>query len=132
MKVLRVEPLVKPEIKEINGDLESLQKEVGGLIEAIYPFDDDAVVICNEEGKINGMELNRALRDDDGEIFDIIAGPFLIAGISEDSFAGLSEEQLKRYTEQFRKPEMFARKNGMIVAGRLDLDIEKARMDNER
>ena len=132
MKVLRVEPLVKPEIKEINGDLESLQKEVGGLIEAIYPFDDDAVVICNEEGKINGMELNRALRDDDGEIFDIIAGPFLIAGISEDSFVGLSEEQLKRYTEQFRKPEMFARKNGMIVAVRLDLDIEKARMDNER
>ena len=132
MKVLRVEPLVKPEIKEINGDLESLQKEVGGLIEAIYPFDDDAVVICNEEGKINGMELNRALRDDDGEIFDIIAGPFLIAGISEDSFVGLSEEQLKRYTEQFRKPEMFARKNGMIVAVWLDLDIEKARMDNER
>lgn len=47
MKVLRVEQYKPPFVKEIDPGLESLQHEVGGWIEATYPFEDDVAVICN-------------------------------------------------------------------------------------
>lgn len=98
IKILKIEPGKKPEIKEIEDGLKSLQDEVQGDIEAVYPFDDNVGIICNEEGKINGMALNRALYDDDGEMYDIIAGPFLVVGLTEDSFSSLSDEMLSKYT----------------------------------
>ena len=52
---------------EIDGSLESMQQIVGGYIEAIYPFDDPVAIICNEEGKLNGLPLNRALYNKDNK-----------------------------------------------------------------
>ena len=73
MKVLMVEPGKAPYETEIEGGLESLQKAVGGSIQAVYPYDDPVALICNEEGKLMGLPLNRSLTDDNGEIYDIIA-----------------------------------------------------------
>ncbi len=116
MKVLRVEQYKPPFVKEIDPGLESLQHEVGGWIEATYPFEDDVALICNEEGKINGMELNRALRDDDGEIFDAVAGPFLIVGLGDEDFTSLSDDLIEKYRDIFAQPEVFIRTNsGLLV-----------------
>lgn len=76
MQVLTVEPLKAPYLSEIGSELEDLQKAVGSYIELVYPFDDEVCIVCNEEGKYNGSELNRSLRGDDGEIYDIVAGTF--------------------------------------------------------
>ena len=74
IKVLVIEPGKAPYVKDIDSGLKSLQNEVAGRIEAIYPFEDPVAVICNEEGKLNGLPLNRALIDDNsGEIYDIVA-----------------------------------------------------------
>lgn len=116
MTVLVVEPLKEPYLKEISPGLSAMQEEVNGLIDAAYPFDDPVALICNDEGKINGMELNRALRDDRGQLYDIVAGPFLVAGLSEDDFASLSPEMAEKYMEHFKMPEMFAKINGEITA----------------
>ena len=70
--------------------------------------------ICNEEGKINGLPLNRAIRNDDGVIIDIAAGNLLITGLGESDFASLDEERIKKYSERFRTPEMFLRVNGQL------------------
>ena len=105
--VLLCEPGQKARILTIPNKLEALQKAVGGYIEAVYPFEDPVAIICNEEGKLNGMALNRALRDDAGQIQDILAGPFLIAGLSEDNFASLSQEYQDKYYSLFAYPEMF-------------------------
>lgn len=59
--VVLCEPGKKACITTIHNTLESLQQIVGGYIEAVYPFDNPVVIICNEEGKIIGLELNRAL-----------------------------------------------------------------------
>ena len=83
MNVLVVEPYKEPYEKEIDPGLESLQHEVGGDIEAIYPFDDPVAVICNDEGKLEGLPLNRSLRDEDGEIYDVLCGTFLVVGLGE-------------------------------------------------
>lgn len=107
MRILKIEPFVEPYEIEIPDSLESLQKEVGGWIEAVYPSDDMIAVICNEEGKMNGMELNHSVYDDAGNRIDIIAGPFLVVGLSDDSFVSLPDELMQKYKEQFRQAEMF-------------------------
>ena len=66
MNVLLVQPESYPKSVTIGSDLESLQAAVGGSIEVVYPFEDSVGLIMNEEGKIEGLPLNRALRDDQG------------------------------------------------------------------
>ena len=51
-------------MKEIDPDLHSLQAEVGGDIGATYPYSDPVALVCNDEGKLIGLDLNRGLRDD--------------------------------------------------------------------
>ena len=110
MKVLIVEPLKVPYEKEISGDLKSMQAIVGGLIEAIYPFEDPEIaLICNDEGKLMGLPYNRALRDEDGRIYDVVAGTFFLCRAPADSenFAELSEEQMRFCKDLFKHPELF-------------------------
>ena len=116
MTVLVVEPMKEPYVKEIAPGLHSLQAEVGGDIAATYPFSDPVGLVCNDEGKLIGLELNRGLRDEHGEIYDIMAGTFLVVGLSEDSFTSLTPEQVQKYTEHFKQPEQFISLNGQIVA----------------
>lgn len=102
LRVLRVEPGNAPEEKVIGADLESLQAEVAGLIECVY-MDDDIILVCNEEGKLNGMKLNRRLGD------DVICGPFfLVSDDGEGDFASLNDHQMNALKERFAQPEQFA------------------------
>ena len=72
--------------------------------------------VCNEEGKLDGLPLNRALRDEDGDIYDIVAGNFFLAGIGEDDFIDLPDELVEQFAEQFRQPEVFVNVGGRIIA----------------
>ena len=45
--------------------------------------------VWNDEGKLIGLDLNRSLRDEHGEIYDIVAGTFLVVGLGPESFASL-------------------------------------------
>ena len=114
MQVIIVEPQKKPEVWEIGDSLESMQKIVGGLIEAVYPFDEPVVLICNEEGKLLNLPLNRALRDSRGDVYDVIAGTFFLCAAPPDSdrFADLTDQQVKMYMERFAVPEMFLNVGG--------------------
>ena len=116
MNVLMVEPGKAPYETQIGNDLRSMQGAVGGYIQAVYPYEEPVALVCNEEGKLNGLPLNRALRDADGDIYDIIAGIFFIAGLGESDFTDLPHELAERFAEQFRQPEMFMRVDGKIVA----------------
>lgn len=111
-----VEPEKKPEIREIDGSLEGLQALVGGYIQAVYPFEDPVAVVCNEEGKLEGLPLNRALRDADGEIYDIVAGTFVVVGLTDDSFGSLEGDLALKYSKLFEQPEQFAKLGDRIVA----------------
>src|SRR5699024_3865213 len=72
LTVLVVEPMKEPYVKEIEPGLHSLQAEVGGDIATTYPLSDPVELVCNDEGKLIGLELNRGLRDEHGEIYDIM------------------------------------------------------------
>ena len=58
----------------------------------------------------------RALRDSDGDIYDIVAGNFFIVGLGQNDFTDLPHELAERFAEQFRQPELFLRVDGKIVA----------------
>ena len=126
MEVLLVEPGKEARIAEIGDGLKSLQAAVGGWIEAVYPFDDPVALVCNDEGKIMQMPLNRALRGEDGKIYDAIAGPFFICGLGEDNFCSLPKELQAKYMEKFRWPEKFLVVGGHLVATQ-DKPCEAAR-----
>ena len=75
----------------------------------VYPFEDPVAIVCNEEGKINGMPLNRALRDESGKVYDVLSGTFFICGLTDDSFGSLSPEMMQKYEKFFHYPEVFMR-----------------------
>ncbi len=122
MKVLMVEAGKLPYETELDGTLKSMQEAVGGTIESMYPYDDPVALVCNDEGKMIGLPLNRAIYNDSGQIMDIIAGNFFMAGISTDNFTDLSEEFMQKYKELFRQPEEFLSINGEIVAFKMPTD----------
>lgn len=115
MKILRVEPEKSSEIVEMDGSLASLQAAVGGYIEAAYPWDDPVAIVCNDDGKFNGLAPNRAIYDTDGEIVDIIAGTFLIVGLTDDNFGDLPDELARKYANLFAVPECFLRSGDHIL-----------------
>ena len=103
IKVLKVEPKKKPEICLLENELQALQEAVSigaeytGLIEIIN-LDRGVCLLCNEEGKIIGLEPNRRLGN------DIICGVFYIIGEDETGeLVSLSEEDTEFYTNYFIK-----------------------------
>ncbi len=99
--VLKVEPQKAPYVKEISNDIRGSQSEVEGLIDCVY-LADGCIAVVNDEGKINGMELNRRLEN------DIIAGPFFICNADrEGGFSSLTEAQIEKYSGQFAEIEHF-------------------------
>lgn len=117
MRVLLVEPGKRPVLKEIDGSLKSMQEIVGGTIQAIYPFDEPVVLICNDEGKLLGLPLNRALRDEEGRIYDVIAGTFFLCGAPEDCdhLESIPDSLAGSYRKRFDAPESFIRLNGKLI-----------------
>ena len=99
IKVLVVEPNKLPYEKIIKNTLQEKQEVVGGLIEYTYMLDDVSVaLVCNEEGKLMGLELNRDIG------YDVIAGPFFIVGYDDSGEdRSLTDEQLEKYKNRFGK-----------------------------
>ena len=98
IKGLLVEPYKLPKEIEFDNTLDKLQSLVGGYIECVYlQNNNEVVLVCNDEGKINNMPLNRDIG------YDIIAGPFLILGDDYENgdFKSLTEEQILKNKMRF-------------------------------
>ena len=111
MRVLIVEPRQTPRRADIPHTLRDMQQTVGGYIEIIRPFDDPVVLVCDEEGKLKGYELNRAVVGK-----DIIAGTFFLAGIDEEDLTDLPDDLAEKYEALFRSPQVFIRSPRGILA----------------
>ena len=105
MNVLVVEPGYLPyekEIKDGADHLEQMQAIVGGLIEPIYPYHEEVVIVCNEEGLINGLPFNRSVPGGYGGVF----GTFFVCGLGEEDFCSLPPELMERFKKEFRNSEI--------------------------
>ena len=117
IKVVMVEPGKFARITIIENDLDSLQKAVDGNIQAIYPFEDEVALVCNEEGKCMKLPTNRALYMD-GEMVDIVCGKFFICGApaTSENFESLSEKQIQTYMDMFKQPQRFYKVGDSLTA----------------
>lgn len=94
-----------------------MQQLVGGIIQAVYPFSDYVALVCNDEGKLLGLPLNRGLfHPESGELYDIVAGSFFLCSAppDQDHFTSLTDSQMEKYMQYFRSPETFLQINGQI------------------
>ena len=94
-----------------------MQRLVGGIISTYSPFDDGSVIILNDTGKIDGLEFNRVVYNENGKIEDIIAGDFFICYASPDrpEFSSLPDELIQKYSELFKTPKVFIKINGKLI-----------------
>ena len=93
-------------VGEING-YEQMKDVVGGWIESIYPYEDEVAIVCNEEGKIIGLPMNRFLHDDKGNILDVICGNFFLCGVGEEDFTDIPDDLIEKYKEILDKEMVF-------------------------
>ena len=108
LSVLKIAPGQYPQQVEIDNDLKALQQAVGGSIGASYPFEDPVAIVYNDDGKLMGLPLNRALWDEDGLMYDVIAGTFLVVGLGEEDFVSLSRSWLRSMKKNSINPKLFS------------------------
>ena len=70
--------------------------------------------VCNEEGKLEQLPFNRGLRDESGNLYDYIAGNFMIVGLGEEDFTSLPPEYIEKYSQLFVQPEILNITNGRL------------------
>lgn len=101
IRVLKVEPNEPPEEVTLKNDLADLQKAVGGLIEFLSLDSSKGIdLMCNEEGKLIGLEPNRRVGD------DVIVGTFYILKCNRNGEScSLNNEDIAKYKKRFAKLE---------------------------
>lgn len=128
IKVIKVEPKKEPEVVMLNNEYKDLSAAVGGLIQVVYPYSDKVGLMMNDEGKLLGMEPNRSLKDEDGNIYDVIAGTFYVVGLDEEDFGSLSEELIEKYMKKFKQPYLYVQ----LGMGIMEIPIETIGRDDKR
>ena len=105
MKVVIVEPLKEPIVKDMELNLKSLQEICEGYIECIS-LSKLTIAFCNEEGKLIGLPGNRKIGN------DIIAGNFAICGVdNEGEYRDLSDSEVEHWVDRFKEPEHYTTQN---------------------
>lgn len=103
---LKVEPMKKPVVVNLENELHALQEAVSigseyqGLLECIG-VEEGVEILLNEEGKLIGLDPNRHFRD------DILCGVFYVVGIDGAHFVSLAQDKIEKYMDIFRTPQQF-------------------------
>lgn len=96
LKVILVKPRCNPEVIEVENELEALQSLVGGYIETVtMPIKPYHIIVCNEEGKLQRLPLNRQVGG------DIIVGTFFITKSQGSEFVSLEQEEIDELLELY-------------------------------
>lgn len=145
--VILAEPGKLARVAKIDASLEGMQAVVKGRIEAFYPFEEQVCIVCNEEGKINGLPLNRAVYVEDevttemtyGELTKRFramerssTGQHMLGYIvfTEDSFTEPYSEEARTYVVSSDNKAFIPNMGGYSIYGAsLDGEDPMARLD---
>lgn len=145
--VVLVEPGKLARVAKIDASLEGMQGVVKGHIEALYPFEEQVCIVCNEEAKLDGLPLNRAVYAEDevttevtyGELKERFrtmersgTGQHMLGYIvfTEDSFTEPYSEEARTYAVSSDNKAFIPNMGGYsIYAGSLDGEDPMARLD---
>lgn len=89
IRIITKKPHEPPELRWADNSLRAFQIIIGGYIKTVpLPEVPGTVLICNEEGKIRGLENNIDISA------DTIVGPVAVVGDDGEEFRSLTEEEL--------------------------------------
>lgn len=110
----------KGRIEEIENSLEAKQRFVDGHIQVIG-LTDEIDLVLNDEGKLNGLPLNRVWLGKDGTILDILVGNVLACRFdSEGDFTSILESDIPVILEKL-PAVMAVLDNNVFVRNEKDL-----------
>ncbi len=101
MCILMVPQNQDPYLMIVEHELKSLQQLVGGMIEIVEPFQDNVVIVCDENGRSAGKPVNRIINDS----MDI-CGDFFLCGMGETELTDLPVEKRNYYKHKFRRTNL--------------------------
>lgn len=87
MKIVVKKVGQNPEVMEIENDFHEMQEIVGGHIEA-FNVVDNILCVCNEEGKLDGLDPNFRFNG------DVIVGDVFFCAAGEEDFESLNDTQI--------------------------------------
>lgn len=102
LRIVFVEPGKPAYAAEIENTLRAEQRAVGGKIEMVCNQDGTAI-LCNKEGKLEGLPANRRLADG-----GVLVGNFFVIGEGEENFRSLTDEEIQKYLARFTESEEIA------------------------
>lgn len=110
LKVVVVRPEEHPQVVV----MKDVSAWFSGAFIQIPAYTQDTVILAPEQKE--GLTLNRGLFDSgQSQIRQIVAGDFLVCGVSEDgSFRSLTDQETYLYLERFRQPEKFLSAGNVI------------------
>jgi hypothetical protein len=112
LRVVALEPGRPAYEAEIADSLRAFQQAVRGNIEVFCPFDDNAVIVCNEEGKIDGLPFNRTIHDE-----PMVGNLVIVGDNGEGEFCSITDEQTQKYLAEFQTPELSGDKSEDMDSG---------------
>lgn len=101
MRILKCEPGKYPRVVEIPHTLEDMQKVVGGMIQAVYPWEEPVALVCDEEGLLKQYPFNRQINE-----HLAIFGTFFLCGIDGENFSDLPSNLMLRFAYELHDPHM--------------------------
>ncbi len=104
-RVVVVKPGKPAYEKQIGRDYHDLCKEVRGYIECVSYHGDGTLIVCNEEGKLLGMEGNRRFRNG-----SVIAGLFVVIGSAGEDFRSLTDREVQKYLQEYAQPHQITQR----------------------
>ena len=125
IKVLALLPMELSKEIELDNALEAMQKFIGGLIECITLSDtgSEVTLVCNDEGKLLGLPLNRPLWDG----ADVLAGPGFLAGC--DNEGNLTSLQTTEKGVSYTFHHQYAKVNSFhFFVSKKHVDTRKSRL----
>ena len=118
MKVLLIKPMEHPQVVDIEDTLEEYYRILEcDCITAAYPWEADSAVLVTDD---NGLFTKKLFSRYIPELKQPIKGNFFICGLSDEDFAELPEELIRKYTERFWMPEAFISMHGQMSIIKMD------------
>ena len=79
--------------------------------------DENLCIIGNEEAKVEeDWRVSRALRDEAGNIYDVLAGRAFVCAVDDENFIGLNDDQIQTIMASYRYPEHVLMTSSGLVA----------------
>lgn len=103
---LLIEPGKEPQLVFIEPTGKRIGELVGGLADFTWPIGDSIAIAVNDTGKLDGLPLNRSIRDADGNLLDVYAGNMLVMGDhGGEEFDSLTADEIIHVVAVFGQPE---------------------------